>query len=121
MAKKILIAEDEPDIAQMLAVRLEDHGFEVVIVHTGPEALSKARTEKPDLMLIDYTLPKLKGDIVCRELKNDPLYAHIPIILLSAYRKDQISEADRADFYISKPYEAEPLIQKIEELIAEAK
>lgn len=118
MAKKILIAEDERDIAQMLALRLEEHGYDTIIVYNGLDALAKARSEKPDLILLDFTLPKLQGNAICRELKSDPQYAHIPIILLSAYRKDQIDEVQRADFYMGKPYEAEDLLQKVDELIA---
>ena len=121
MAKKILIAEDERDIAQMLGLRLEDHGFEVCYAYSGTEALEKAKSEKPDLILLDYTLPKIKGDAVCDELKSNAQYKHIRIILLSGYRKDQILGGQEADLYMGKPYEAHDLLRNIDELLAKTK
>ncbi|MBI3307395.1 MAG: response regulator [Candidatus Omnitrophica bacterium] len=121
MPKKILIAEDERDIAQMLALRLEEAGYDVLIASSGPEAIALTKSGKPDLILLDFTLPKMNGDVVCRELKSDSNCARIPIILLSAYRQDQIDEHHEADAYLGKPYEAEELLEKIGELLLKTK
>ncbi|MCM8775524.1 MAG: response regulator [Candidatus Omnitrophica bacterium] len=118
MAKKILIAEDEKQIVEFLSLRLEESGYEFICAYTGPEALEKARSEKPNLILLDYTLPKMKGTEVCRQIKSDPSLCHIRVILLSAYREDQISGRDLADAYIGKPYDPDELLNKIKELLA---
>lgn len=117
MGNRILIVEDERDIVEMLKLRLEENGYEITVAYDGRIALEKARSERPDLILLDYTLPKVKGDEVCRQLKSEDECKNIQIILLSAYREEQISEEKIADAFIGKPYLAEDLLKKIKELI----
>lgn len=106
MKKKILLIDDEADIRQIVAARLVPLGCDVITANDGQEGLKLARSESPDLILLDLMLPKLDGYKVCRMLKFDKAYEHIPIIIFSA----KGSDADRAlaaevgaDSYLTKP------------------
>ena len=118
--KKILIVDDEPDILFMLRSRLEAHGYDIVSASSGDEALEKAKTESPDIILLDVMMPPPNGFQVCRTLKDDPAYKNIPIIMLTA----KTTESDQfwgmesgADGYVTKPYNADELLAKIVELL----
>ena len=89
--KHILLVDDEVDFAQTLALRIELRGYEVSIVHSGEEALRKAK-EKPDLILLDVMMPVMGGYEVCRRLRQDNQTKHIPIIMLTAKKmpKDKV-------------------------------
>jgi DNA-binding response OmpR family regulator len=122
--KKILIVEDETDVATVLAMLLEAQEYEVIRAKDGPQALEKARREKPDLILLDIMLPKIDGFKVARMLKFDENFRHIPIIMLTA----KIQEKDRrmgmetgADAYVTKPFDNSVLLQRISEILVEAK
>lgn len=117
---RILVVEDEPDVMMILKARLEYNKFEVIEAITGEEALSKAKSENPDLIVLDVNIPPPNGFNVCRTLKDDPDYKSIPIILLTA----RTTESDEfwgieagADSYMTKPYNANELIEKIKELL----
>ena len=121
MPGKILVVDDEEDIATALSIRLKAMGFDVILAHDGMTALTKAREEKPDLILLDIMLPKLDGYKVCRILKFDEKYRHIPIIMITA----KVSESDikmgaevGADSYIVKPFNPNELRSKIRELLS---
>ncbi len=90
--KKILVVDDEPDVASLLSLLLKSQGYNVISAGDGQEALEKARTEKPDLMLLDVMLPKLDGYKVARMLKFDENFRHMPIIMLTA----KIQEKDKS-------------------------
>ena len=115
--KRILIVDDERDIVETIQFMLESEGLECLTAYDGEDALLKARTENPDLILLDIMLPKINGYQVCRLLKSDEEYKHIPIIMLTA----KVQESDKfwgkesgADDYVTKPFEMEKLIQKIQ-------
>lgn len=115
--KRVLIVDDEFDIVETIQFMLESEGFECLVAYDGEDALLKARTENPDLILLDIMLPKINGYQVCRLLKSDEEYKHIPIIMLTA----KVQESDKfwgkesgADDYVTKPFEMEKLIQKIQ-------
>lgn len=119
--KKILIVDDEPAQITTLKDRLEFTGYEVISATDGQEGLEKARKEKPDLILLDLMLPKVDGYKVCRLLKFDEKYKHIPIIMLTA----RAQESDKnlgievgANFYINKPFELTNILDKIKELLS---
>ncbi len=105
---RILIVEDEADIAELLAYKLGQEGFEVEVCPRGDTALERVgRAPAPDLVLLDLMLPGLDGLEVCRHLRRDPATAGIPIIMLTA----KAEEIDRivglelgADDYIVKPF-----------------
>jgi two-component system alkaline phosphatase synthesis response regulator PhoP len=114
--KKILIVDDEVDLVETVRFPLEMEGFEVLVSHNGEDALTQARKENPDLILLDLMLPKLDGYKVCRLLKFDERYKHIPILMLTAktQEKDKIlGKETGADEYITKPFEMDLLIEKV--------
>ena len=121
--KRILVVDDEEDILNVLRFRLEANNYEVLVASDGQEGLNKARSEKPDLMILDLMLPKLDGYKVCRMLKFDEAYKAIPIIIFTAraQKKDEELGLEMgADAYISKPFEPEILLGKIKELLGKA-
>ena len=124
MAKKILIVEDYPHIVDVLKIRLESAGYQVVAAGDGQEGLNLARSEKPDLIMLDVMLPKINGYKVCRFLKFDAKYKNIPIFLLTARGKPEDIETGKAtgaDEYIIKPYDPQELLALIRRYLAPSK
>ena len=118
--KKILVVDDEPDVVSLLDLMLKGQGYSVIVAVDGQEALEKARSEKPDLILLDIMLPRIDGYKVARMLKFDEKYSQIPIIMLTA----KVQEKDRqmgmetgADEYITKPFDVTALLAKIKEIL----
>jgi DNA-binding response OmpR family regulator len=110
---RILVVDDEPRITRLVRDYLENAGFAVTAAHDGPEALMRARTERPDLVVLDLGLPGLDGLDVTRSLRRD---SGVPIIMLTA-RDD---EADRvvglelgADDYVTKPFSPRELVARV--------
>ena len=121
MSKRILIVDDEKDIADTLKFRLEATGYEVIVSYDGQDGLNRAKTGSPDLIILDLMLPKIDGYKVCRMLKFDETYKHIPIILFTARIQDDDKKTGMevgADAYITKPFEASVLLAKIKELLS---
>ena len=113
---KILIAEDERDIRDLIAFSLKFGGFEVVLASNGVEAVERALAEVPDLILMDVRMPKMTGYEACRALKANPAMRNIPIVFLSA--KGQESEIQQgveagAEEYILKPFAPDDLTKRI--------
>ncbi|MFC2048744.1 response regulator transcription factor [Elusimicrobiota bacterium] len=118
--KKILIIEDEPNLAQSLSIRLEDAGYKTQIANNGVTGWEILQKMKPGLVLLDVMLPGMDGYAVCRLAKNNKKTKDIPIIMLTA--KSLMKEVDQgfssgADAYIMKPYDPKILYNKISELI----
>jgi DNA-binding response OmpR family regulator len=114
--KKILVVDDEVDLAETVRFSLEMEGFNVLVSVNGEDALNQARKENPDLIILDLMLPKLDGYKVCRLLKFDERYKHIPILMLTAkiQEKDKIlGKETGADEYITKPFEMDYLMEKV--------
>ncbi len=118
--KKILVVDDEPDVTSLLTLMLKSQGYNVISAGDGQEALDKARSESPDLILLDIMLPRLDGYKVARMLKFDENFSHIPIIMLTA----KIQERDRqtglemgANDYVTKPFDTAALLGKIKDLL----
>lgn len=119
--KRILLVEDEEDLRKMLKFRLEGLNYDVAEAADGLEGLNKARTSKPDLIIMDLMLPKMDGYKVCGLLKPDARFSKIPIIMFTARAQENDKEMAKevgADAYITKPFEPEVLVGKIEELLA---
>jgi len=117
---KILMVDDEIQLLAMVQMRLEAVGYEVITANDGQEGLEKAKSENPDLIMLDVMMPVMDGYKVCGLLKNDARYKDIPIILFSAraQKDDQdVGNEVGADAYITKPFEAPVLLAKIEELL----
>ena len=120
MAKKILITEDSPTILEILKSVLVEEGYEVIAASDGQQALNLAKTEKPDLMVLDLMLPKIDGYKVCRMLKFDEKYKDIPIIMLTARTNEtdeKLGKEVGADAYIKKPFQPEVVIDEIKKLL----
>ena len=104
-----------------LRLRLEVAGYEVLEANDGEEALKKAKSEKPDLILLDVMMPPPNGFQVCRELKDDPEYRGIPIVMLTAKtaESDQFWGAESgADAYVTKPYSGANLVEKVNNILS---
>ena len=118
---KILLVEDNEMNRDMLSRRLVRRGYQVVIALDGESGLSLARSEAPDLILMDMSLPILDGWEATRRLKADAVTQHIPVIALTAHAMS--SDRDKAlkagcDDYDTKPIELPRLLEKIEALLA---
>ena len=117
---KILIAEDERDIRDLIAFTLRFAGHEVVAVGNGAEAVESAPVEMPDLILLDVRMPRMTGYEACQLIKADPRVQHIPVVFLSA--KGQESEIQTgfsvgAVEYLLKPFAPMELSEKVNELL----
>ncbi|MGD8434916.1 MAG: response regulator, partial [Syntrophobacterales bacterium] len=118
--KRILIVDDEPDLLETIQVTLEMEGYECLVAYDGFRGLDRARTEKPDLIVLDVMLPGLNGYKICRLLKFDEQYKRIPIIMLTAEAQEKdrlIAEETGADYYMTKPFAPDKLIAKVAELL----
>lgn len=118
--KRILVIEDEKDMAEMTRVTLEKSGYLVDLAYDGEEGLVKAKSSKPDLIVLDLKLPKVDGYKICEELKSEDQFKKIPIIMLTAREssiEEKIGYAMGADEYMTKPYEPEVLLSKIKKLL----
>jgi len=119
--KKILVVEDNADQVELLRFNLKKAGFAVGTALDGIEALKKARSLLPDLVLLDLMLPELDGLAVCEVLRRDPTTASVPIIMVTAMSSQLARltgmEAGAAD-YITKPFNIKDLLARIETAIA---
>ena len=117
-SKRILIVDDQDDIRDLLLKRLEAAGYDVIAAADGQTALKRAREDGPDLIVLDMMLPDVQGATVCAQLKAEEAFQQIPIIILSArdgdYDKD-IGRAVKADAYMTKPFQTEDLLAKIQD------
>ncbi|SHJ53242.1 response regulator [Paramaledivibacter caminithermalis] len=118
--RKILVLDDEINIIKLLKMNLELHGFEVEYALTGKEAITLAKTIKPDLMIVDLMLPDTDGFEICRNIRMDNGLRHIPIIILTA----KVEETDKviglelgADDYVTKPFGVRELIARIKAVL----
>jgi DNA-binding response OmpR family regulator len=117
---KILIAEDEHDILELINFTLQFGGYEVIPTSNGADALDMTRKEQPDLVLLDVRMPRMSGYQVCTEIKTDPGISHIPVVFLSA--KGQEAEIKTgfetgAVDYILKPFAPDHLLKRLEEIL----
>jgi two-component system alkaline phosphatase synthesis response regulator PhoP len=120
MPKKILVVDDEPEIVEICRDYLRASGFEVITAGDGLQGLALARTQKPDLIVLDLMLPGMDGLDVCRTLRRE---GNIPIVMLTA----RIEEVDRlvglelgADDYISKPFSPRELVARVRTVLRRA-
>ncbi|MFH1552257.1 MAG: response regulator [Candidatus Omnitrophota bacterium] len=121
MAKeKILIVEDEKDIAEMIEYNLRKEGYTTLSVLNGEKAVSLAKKERPNLVILDLMLPDIDGLEVCKRLKKNEITAQIPIIMLTAKSR----EADKvaglevgADDYLTKPFSTRELMARIKAVL----
>lgn len=118
--KKVLVVEDERDLAELLAYNLEKEGYQVLVTGTGLEGLDAARRELPDLILLDLMLPGMMGTEVCSSLRHSEKTRAIPVLMLTA-RGDEIDRVVGfemgADDYIVKPFSMRELLLRIRAIL----
>ena len=118
--KKILIVDDEVDLIKTVSFRLEAAGYEIISAYDGQQALELARSQNPDLIILDLMLPKMDGYKVCGLLKADSRYSSIPIMMFTVRAQEddkRLGEEVGVDDYVTKPFEPETLLLKIEALL----
>jgi len=116
---RVLLAEDDRALRRFLEVVLERAGYEVMPASDGLEAMKVALANRLDVVVTDAMMPNLSGHEFCRFLRNSPALRHLPIIMLSALeRKDMSNDAEQADAFLAKPVSGETLIDCIEKLVA---
>ncbi len=118
--QKILIVDDEMDALLALKVALETQGYNIAEAKDGYEAIDKVRSEIPDLILLDLMIPGIDGFEVCRQLKSNPMYKHIPIIMLTARGEvdDKVEGIELgADDYVTKPFNLKELKARIKMIL----
>ncbi|MDD5568263.1 MAG: response regulator [Candidatus Omnitrophica bacterium] len=116
MSIKILIVDDDPDIRDVLKLTLSEENYEILEAGDGEEALKVIHDNQPDLILLDYKIPKIDGREVCRRIKNDLLLRHLPIIMVTGKGdiSDKVDGIDAgADDYVVKPFEPKELLARI--------
>lgn len=117
---KILIVDDEPDIVETLSFMLQARNFDVVTASDGLEALSKVKSERPDLVLLDIMMPGMDGYEVCIKLKTDKETKNIPVVMLTARGENEaVIRAHKAgaNDYIVKPFTLPTLVNKLNRLL----
>ncbi|MDR4466097.1 MAG: response regulator transcription factor [Nitrospira sp.] len=117
--KKILIVEDEPEIAQLVKHYLEKEGFRPSIAHTGVEALKLIASEHPDLVILDLMLPEIDGLEVCKSIRQKPETALLPILMLTAKNEESDTVVGLelgADDYVTKPFSPRTLVARVKAL-----
>jgi DNA-binding response OmpR family regulator len=124
--KTVLVVDDDPDIRELITWKLTQAGYSTVAVGDGEAALAAAKTggtdgQPPDLILVDWMMPKMTGIEVCRALRDDPATDGIPIILLTA--KAQEAEVERGfaagvDDYIVKPFSPREMLGRVQAVLA---
>ena len=120
---RVLVVDDEPDLVRILEFGLKAAGYQVETANDGQEGLKKAREQKPDIILLDLMLPKLDGYKVCRLLKFDERYKHIPIMILSARTQEgdqNLAHEMGANRFLTKPYEFAEILQHIQALLKQS-
>lgn len=120
--KKILVVDDELDMLKLMSLRFERSGYDVIKATNGREALRLMRNEKPDLVILDFLMPVMTGDKVCKRSKNDEALKDIPIILFTVNTDTVTIEKARnlgASDCMTKPFDPEELMSKVERLLAE--
>lgn len=121
--KRILIVEDEESLLKLESILLSSRGYEVTLAASGRTALDILAQEQVDLVLLDIMLPEVDGYEVCRQIKNNPATAHVPVIMLTAKksREDMArSEEAGADWYITKPFKSAMMLKTVERYLANA-
>jgi len=120
MKLKILVVDDEPDVVRLIEFNLKAAGYDVITAADGAEALQRARSASPDLIVLDLMLPEVEGLEVCKLLRRDPATAPVPIIILTA----KAAEVDRilglelgADDYVTKPFSPRELVLRVKKLL----
>jgi DNA-binding response OmpR family regulator len=118
---KIVIAEDEPDIRELIAFTLRFAGHDVITGQNGLEGYELTKREHPDLVMFDVRMPKMTGYDACKKIKEDPDIADTPVIFLSAKGQENEIEAGLsagAEEYLLKPFAPDQLTERVKSVLA---
>jgi two-component system alkaline phosphatase synthesis response regulator PhoP len=117
---KVLVVDDEEYIQHILNFSFGAEGYDVLTASDGQEAIAKAKSDKPDVIVLDIMMPKMDGYEACKKLKSDPQTKNIPVILLTAKGRDvdrKLGAEVGADDYVVKPFSPGRLIERVEGII----
>jgi DNA-binding response OmpR family regulator len=118
---RVLIVDDDPDIRALVMYRLTASGYEVICADDGEAGLAAAREHAPDLVLVDWMMPRLTGVELCTRLRAEPATAGIPVVLLTA-RTDDVAMRDGweagIDAYITKPFSPRELAARVDQILS---
>lgn len=124
MARRVLIADDEPNIVMSLEFLMEQSGYEVRVARTGEEALAAVEAFQPDLVLLDVMMPRKNGYEVLQAIRADPARRATRIVLLTAKGRDVDVEKGLglgADAYVTKPFATRELVARVKALLGDAR
>lgn len=120
--KTILLADDDEDVRNVIRMRLQNLPFSLLEVADGQAALAKAKRERPDLVILDWNMPGMTGIEVMAALQQDPVTAHIPVIMMTG-KDDHVDQARGirlgAIAYLVKPFSPQELLQKVQAALGE--
>ena len=120
MSKRILIADDEPNIVVSLEFLMKREGFDVQVAMDGEAALQAIAAQVPDLILLDIMLPKKDGFEVCQQIRANPQWQSLKVVMLTAKGRDtEVSKglALGADAYMTKPFSTKDLVAQVRQLL----
>jgi DNA-binding response OmpR family regulator len=120
MGERILIADDEPNIVVSLEYLMKREGFEVAVVSDGEAALKAVASLRPDLILLDIMLPKKDGFEVCQQIRANPEWRGVKVVMLTAKGRDtEVTKglALGADAYVTKPFSTKDLVAQVRQLL----
>ena len=125
----ILIVDDDPDVREAVKIILETQPYELIFASNGEECLEQVKKNRPDLIILDLLMPKKDGFEVIKELRGHPSYPRIPILVLTAVKKEaagrryELETALRMDVddYIEKPIQPDDLIDRVKRILTRAR
>ncbi len=120
MSKKVVLIEDEPDIAEVIEYNLAREGYKVFLAYNGLEGLETVKRERPEVVLLDLMLPELDGIEVCRQIRENPMTRSLPIIMVTAKGEESdvvLGLELGADDYVTKPFSPRELIARIKAVL----
>ncbi|MDQ3824001.1 MAG: response regulator [Actinomycetota bacterium] len=116
----VLVADDEPDIRDLVAIRLARASYRVATARDGAEAMERAVELQPDLIVLDVNMPGQDGFETSRRLREDPRTSHVPVVFLTARTREQdvvTGYARGGDGYVTKPFEPHELLERVDALV----
>jgi two-component system, OmpR family, alkaline phosphatase synthesis response regulator PhoP len=121
MAKRVLLVDDSPSVVQAAYDQLEERGYIIDVAYNGLEALKRLVAATPDLIIMDIEMPKMRGDEAAEQIRDNPLWALIPIIALTGRRPEFVGpRSSLFNAYLIKPFGFEEMLKKVVELIGPA-
>ena len=118
--KRVIIVEDEQDMAELVAMRLQREDYEVEVAHDGREGLDRIRSNPPDLVILDLMLPRMPGTEVCSQMRASPATASVPVLMLTAKGEESdvvLGLHVGADDYVTKPFSMSVLMARVSALM----